>query len=170
MALAVQDLRPVRLQTDDVPAAASGDAAGSSRSGGSTGLGGTGFTGTTGFGLGLFDHLAQFGGQRSRIRLSLEMLRGNDQIIKLLKRVAERNGIQKTARTAAEPLTDDDLQDHVQLLKEVNLAEIWNAFLASSYNLFDFILRYDYKVKHNIEDSKVCIFQELIEFRQLLSG
>lgn len=84
--------------------------------------------------------------QYSRIRLSLEMLRGNDQIIKLLKRVAERNGIQKTARTAAEPLTDDDLQDHVQLLKEVNLAEIWNAFLASSYNLFDFILRYDYKV------------------------
>ena len=97
----------------------------------------------------------------SRIRLSLEMLRGNDQIIKLLKRVAERNGIQKTARTAAEPLTDDDLQDHVQLLKEVNLAEIWNAFLASSYNLFDFILRYDYKVKHNIEEY-AAIFCQLV--------
>ena len=99
--------------------------------------------------------------QYSRIRLSLEMLRGNDQIIKLLKRVAERNGIQKTARTAAEPLTDDDLQDHVQLLKEVNLAEIWNAFLASSYNLFDFILRYDYKVKHNIEEY-AAIFCQLV--------
>ncbi len=99
--------------------------------------------------------------QYSRIRLSLEMLRGNDQIIRLLKRVAERNGIQKTARTAAEPLTDDDLQDHVQLLKEVNLAEIWNAFLASSYNLFDFILRYDYKVKHNIEEY-AAIFCQLV--------
>ena len=61
----------------------------------------------------------------------------------------------------AEPLTDDDLQDHVQLLKEVNLAEIWNAFLASSYNLFDFILRYDYKVKHNIEEY-AAIFCQLV--------
>lgn len=99
--------------------------------------------------------------QYSRLRLSLEMLRENDQIIKILRRIAERNGIQKTARTEAEPLTEEDLQDHTRQMKEVDSAEIWNAFKASSYNLFDFILRYDYKVKRNIEEH-VAIFCQLV--------
>ena len=99
--------------------------------------------------------------QYSRLRLSLEMLRENDQIIKILRRIAERNGIQKTARTEAEPLTEEDLQDHTRQMKEVDSAEIWNAFLASKKNLFDFILRYDYKVKRNIEDH-VAVFCQLV--------
>lgn len=99
--------------------------------------------------------------QYSRLRLSLEMLRENDQIIKILKRIAERNGIQKTARTEAGPLTEEDLQDHILQMKDVDSAEIWNAFLASGYNLFDFILRYDYKVKRNIEEH-VAIFCQLV--------
>lgn len=99
--------------------------------------------------------------QYSRLRLSLEMLRENDQIIKFLRRIAGRNGMQKTARTEAEPLTEEDLQDHIRQMKDVDAAEIWNAFLASSYNLFDFILRYDYKVKRNIEEH-TAIFCQLV--------
>lgn len=99
--------------------------------------------------------------QYSRLRLSLEMLRENDQIIKILRRIAEHNGIQKTARTEAEPLTEEDLQDHILQMKDIDSAEIWNAFQASSYNLFDFILRYDYKVKRNIEEH-VAIFCLLV--------
>ena len=90
--------------------------------------------------------------QYSRIRLSLELLRENDQIVNILRRIAERNGLRKTARTEAEPLTDEDLQDHVRQLKDIDPAEVWNAFAASSYNLFDFILGYDYKTKRDIED------------------
>lgn len=90
--------------------------------------------------------------QYSKIRLSLDMLRENNQVVKLLRRVAERNGMQKMARTEAEPLAEEDLQEHIQLLKEVDSTEVWNAFLASSYNLFEFILRYDYKVERTVED------------------
>jgi predicted RNA-binding protein with RPS1 domain len=100
--------------------------------------------------------------QYSRIRLSLDMLRENDQILKILRRIAERNGIQRTARTEAEPLTDDDLQAHVQNLKEVDPDEVWNAFAASSYHLFDFILRYDYKSKRSIEDHAALFCQLVI--------
>ena len=99
--------------------------------------------------------------QYNRLRLSLETLRENDQIINILKRIAERNGIQKTARTEADPLSEEDLQDHILQMKDVDSAEIWNAFLASSYNLFDFILRYDYKVKRNIEEH-AAIFCQLV--------
>ena len=100
--------------------------------------------------------------QYSRIRLSLEMLRENDQIVNILKRIAERNGLMKTARTEAEPLTDEDLQDHVQQLKDIDPAEVWNAFAASSYNLFDYILGYDYKTKRDIEDHATLFCQLVI--------
>lgn len=100
--------------------------------------------------------------QYSKVRLSLAMLRENDQIVKILRRIAERNGIHKTARTEAEPLTEEDLQEHVQRLKEVNPTEVWNAFAASSYNLFEFILRYDNKAKRDIEDHAALFCQLVI--------
>lgn len=100
--------------------------------------------------------------QYSKIRLSLEMLRENDQIVQILRKIAERNGIHKTARTEAEPLTDEDLQTHVQRLKEVDPTEVWNAFSASSYNLFDFILKYDYNSKRDIEDHAALFCQLVI--------
>ena len=100
--------------------------------------------------------------QYSKIRLSLEMLRENDQIVTILRRIAERNGLKKTARTEAEPLTDEDLREHVQSLKNVDPTEVWNAFSASSYNLFDFILRYDYKAKRGIEDHSALFCQLVI--------
>lgn len=100
--------------------------------------------------------------QYSRIRLSLEMLRENDQATAILRRIAERNGLKKTARTEAEPLTDEDLQEHMLRLKEVDPTEVWNAFSASSHNLFDFILRYDYKAKRSLEDHAALFCQLVI--------
>lgn len=100
--------------------------------------------------------------QYNKIRLSLEMLRENDQVVKLLRRIAERNGIQKIARTEAGPLAEEDLQEHIRQLKEVDSAEVWNAFLASSYNLFEFILMYDYKVKRSIEEHATLFCQLVI--------
>ena len=99
--------------------------------------------------------------QYNKIRLSLEMLRENELVVKMLRRIAERNGIQKTLRTEADPLTEEELQNHVRLLRDVDAAEVWNSFLASSYNLFEFILRYDYKVKRNIEEH-VTLFCQLV--------
>lgn len=100
--------------------------------------------------------------QYNKVRLSLEMLRANDQITQMLRRIAERNGIQKTARTEAEPLTDDDLQEHVKTLRQVDPDEVWNAFTASSYHLFDFVLRYDYKIKRTIEEHAALFCQLVI--------
>lgn len=99
--------------------------------------------------------------QYNKIRLSLEMLREDELIVRILRRIAERNGIHKTAKTEADPLTEEELQNHVRLLKDVDSAEVWNSFLASSYNLFEFILRYDYKVKRNIEEH-VTLFCQLV--------
>lgn len=100
--------------------------------------------------------------QYNKIRLSLYMLRENEQLVKILRRIAERSGIKKTTRTEADPLTEDDLQEHVQQLKEVDSAEVWNAFMASSYNLFEFILQYDFKMQRTIEDYAMLFCQLVI--------
>lgn len=99
--------------------------------------------------------------QYSRIRLSLEYIKENDQIMKVLRRIAERNNVRKIQRSEAEPLTEEDLQEHAQRLRMVDPEEVWNAFSASSYNLFEFIMRYDYKGKRSIEDH-VALFCQLV--------
>lgn len=98
------------------------------------------------------NHIWMESRQYNKIRLSLEMLRENEQVVALLNRIARRNGMHKTTRTEAAPLTEDDLKEHVLQLKEMDSTEVWNAFLASGYNLFEFILRYDYKTIRSIED------------------
>ena len=101
------------------------------------------------------------GRHNSKTRLSLDMLRESEQAAMILRRIADRSGIQKTVRSSAEPLTDDDLRERIQRVTEVDPDKVWNAFAASSYNLFDFILRYDYKTKRNIEDH-ASLFCQLV--------
>lgn len=100
--------------------------------------------------------------QYNRIRLSIEMLRQNDQITNILRKIAERNGIRKTARTEAEPLSEEDLMEHVQMMDEVDPAEVWNAFCAQSNNLFDFLLAYDYKRERTLADHATLFCQLVI--------
>ena len=97
----------------------------------------------------------------SKIRLSIEALQQNEQITAILRKVAERNGIKKTARIEAEPLSLEDLEEHVHEISGVNPDEVWNGFSASGYNLFDYILRYDYKVERTIEDH-ASLFCQLV--------
>lgn len=98
----------------------------------------------------------------SRLRLSIEALQQNEQASVLLRRIAERNGVKKIARVEAEPLSVDDLDEHIHEMAGVNPDEVWNGFSASGYNLFDYILRYDYKVRRSIEDHAFLFCQLVI--------
>lgn len=98
--------------------------------------------------------------QRNIQRISLETLRDNDQMFQLLCRIAKNNGVKQKARTEAGLLSVDDLQEHIVEQTEVNMTEVWNAFLASSYHLFEFILQYDYKTQRSVEQH-VTLFCQL---------
>ena len=97
----------------------------------------------------------------SKIKLSIEDLQQNDQLTALLRKIAERNGIKKTARVEAEPLSSEDLEEHVHEISGIDPDEVWSGFLASGYNLFDYILRYDYKMERSIEDH-ASLFCQLV--------
>lgn len=98
----------------------------------------------------------------SRLRLSIEALQQNEQASVLLRRIAERNGVKKIARVEAEPLSVDDLEEHIHEMAGVNPDEVWNGFSASGYNLFDYILKYDYKVRRSIEEHAFLFCQLVI--------
>lgn len=98
----------------------------------------------------------------SKIKLSIEALQQNDQITALLIKIAERNGIKKRARVEAEPLSLEDLEEHIQEIYGINPDEVWSGFLASGYNLFDYILRYNYKMERTIEDHASLFCQIVI--------
>lgn len=99
--------------------------------------------------------------QRNRHRISLETLRENDQMFQILRRIAKNNGVKQKARIEAGLLSHDDLQEHIVEQTEVNMTEVWNAFLASSYHLLEFILQYDYKTQRSIEQH-VTLFCQLV--------
>ena len=97
----------------------------------------------------------------SKIRFSIEILRDNDLMYDLLRKIGKKNAVKQALRTDAEPLSDEDLNEHIADLDLVNLEEIWNAFSASSYSLFDFVKNYDYKKEKTIEDL-ATIFCQLV--------
>lgn len=100
--------------------------------------------------------------QYNRLRLSIEELRQNDKATELLRKIAERNGLQKRVRTEAEPLSAEDLEEHTQVINVVDPTEVWNAFCAQSNNLFDFLLNYDYKRMRTTEEHATLFCQLVI--------
>lgn len=88
----------------------------------------------------------------SRLRLSLEVLRQSDELNVLLRKIANKNDVKTAVRNEAPPLEVSDLKKRTKVVAEVNQTEVWNAFAASSYSLFDFILNYKYKQKRTMAD------------------
>ncbi len=97
-----------------------------------------------------------------RIRLSIDELRQNDNLTAILRKVASRNGIRQVARTEADPLSDEDLQPLTSESDDVNPTEVWNAFAASGYSLFDFLRQYDYKQVRTLADHATLFCQLII--------
>lgn len=99
----------------------------------------------------------------SKMRLSLERLRGSDDMAVLIRKVAQNNGVRKQSRTSASPLTSEDLEEHAVPFDDINPTELWYAFRAGGKDLFAFILGYDYKKKRTIDQHAVLFCQLVVQ-------
>jgi len=79
-------------------------------------------------------------------------------IIKIAKRM--KSGI-NLKRPVAEKISSEYLETHIEEEIQINLEEVKNGFVASSYNLFDFILNYNFIRDVSFED-RVTIYCQLI--------
>lgn len=85
-------------------------------------------------------------------RLSLENLRAGDEMAALLQKVASSAHIRQQSRTTADAFSLEELAEHNAEVEMLNPNAVWNAFAASSYDLFGFILQYDYPMQRTLAD------------------
>jgi hypothetical protein len=96
------------------------------------------------------------------LKLSLEYLQSDEEaftsIIKIAKRV--KSGI-KFNHPIAEKISHEYLETQIEEEIQINLEEVKNGFVASGYNLFDFVVNYNFAKEVSFED-KVTIYCQLI--------
>lgn len=96
------------------------------------------------------------------LKLSLEYLQADEEafasILKIAKRV--KAGI-NLKRPVAEKISSEYLETQTEEEIQINLEEVKNGFVASSYNLFDFIMNYNFAKEVSFED-RVTVYCQLI--------
>ena len=95
----------------------------------------------------------------NRIFLSVDMLRGNEEVYNLIRKIAGKNGVRRLARTEAEPLDKAFLHDNTEKVYSVNVNELWNAFKAQGQHLFAFIRSYSYRAPRTLNDHIILFCQ-----------
>ena len=88
----------------------------------------------------------------NKMRLSLDMLRGSDEMAALIHKVAQQKNVRQKQRLSAPTLTTNDIAGRTDMLREVNQQEVWNAFRAGGKDLFTFLLEYDYRIPRSTAD------------------
>jgi len=97
-----------------------------------------------------------------KLKLSLEYLQADEEVYASIKKIAKRlkTGIY-LKRPVAEKISSEYLETQIEEEIQINLEEVKNGFVASSYNLFDFIMNYNFAKKVSFED-RVTIYCQLI--------
>lgn len=79
------------------------------------------------------------------LNIPLEQLQVDNDALDIIRKVAKRmRSNVKSNQPLAEGISDEYLETQVQEEVQINLDEVKNGFLASGYDLFDFICNYDY--------------------------
>ena len=96
------------------------------------------------------------------LKVSIPMLRNTDEGLRILQKVAAGKGNSRLKKgELAEPLTLEDLQVEAQVRQTVDASEVKNAFMASSDNLFHFVMNYGNYRKSMDEEEKLVLFCQI---------
>ncbi|SFG27900.1 hypothetical protein [Pontibacter chinhatensis] len=96
------------------------------------------------------------------LKLSLEQLQNDSQVLDVVRKVAIR---MKTGAKVKQQLAEHNLEAYLESdteeMKQVNLDEVKNSFLAGSNNLFDFLQTYDFGTYLTFEE-RLTVYCQLI--------
>jgi hypothetical protein len=101
------------------------------------------------------------------LNLALDFLRESEKAFEAIKRIAknQKNRIHNKP-ILAERISDEYLESNIESEVMINLEEIRNKFVATSDNLFNFILYYDFQKEVHF-DERVTIFCQIISQYEL---
>lgn len=96
------------------------------------------------------------------INLSVDFLRENERAFEAIKRVAKKHRNRTLFKQEiADSISNDYLDNNIEEEIMINLDEVKNRFVATSDNLFNFILNYDF-LKEVDFNERVTIFCQII--------
>jgi len=96
------------------------------------------------------------------LNLSLDFLREDEKAFEVIKRIAKNHNDRKVFRAElADSISDEFLENSIEEEIMINYEEIKNSFLATSDNLFNFILSYDFSKTVEFNE-RVTIFCQVI--------
>jgi len=96
------------------------------------------------------------------LKLSLEFLHSDTDVYTSILKISKKiHSDVKISLPLAEKLTDDYLKPQIEEEIQINLEEVKNGFVASSYNLLDFVSAYQYPKDVSFDDV-VNIYCQLV--------
>lgn len=96
------------------------------------------------------------------LKLSIDFLRTNEKVFETIKRIAKNYKKQKFVKLElADSISNEYLEDNIVEEVMINYDEIRNRFMATSDDLFNFIMRYDFSKEVNFSE-RVTIFCQTI--------
>lgn len=96
------------------------------------------------------------------LKLSLEYLQTDEEAFLSIKKIANRLKLGTILKQpVADKISDEYLETQIQEEILINLEEVKNSFVASSYNLFDFVMNYNF-MKNVSFDERVTIYCQLV--------
>ena len=95
----------------------------------------------------------------NRILLSLGRLSSDEAAQAIVRRVAARSGLRRSARGEAPEIDPEFLTVTTEETDAVDTASLWNGFRVQGSDLFTFIRNYDYRRERTIEDHVVLFCQ-----------
>ncbi len=99
---------------------------------------------------------------REPLSLSLDFLRQNENVFEAIKRIAKKHKNRKRFKAElADSISDELLENSIEEEIIIDYQEIINSFLATSDNLFNFILNYNFSKPVDFNE-RVTIFCQVI--------
>ncbi len=96
------------------------------------------------------------------INLSIDFLRESERAFEAIKRIANKyKNRQLFKQEIAESISNDYLENNIEKEIMVNLEDVKNRFVATSDNLFNFVLNYDFSKEVDFNE-RVTIFCQII--------
>lgn len=96
------------------------------------------------------------------LKISLEYLQTNEDAFDSIRKIAKRLKVgTKLKQPVADKISYEYLETKVIEETLINLEEVKNSFLASSYNLFDFVINYNFS-KNVSFDERVTIYCQMV--------
>lgn len=95
------------------------------------------------------------------LNLSIDFLRDDENVFEIIKKIAKRNIDKLNYKPLiAESISDEFLENSIEEEVMINFDEVRNKFIATSDNLFNFVMNYDF-LKEVSFDERVTVFCQI---------